>query len=299
MMPDAPDPSQIIFADPSKYRQLLLAIEGNQYTCCLKIVSPTRKSRSAILIFRGRVLGCIYGSKRISQQLFGKQAYEQIFGDMSKDTVIEAHRLSEGFALAAGSLFHSEIVNTPPNLSAENNLACAYNFMVQAGKPGCIVVNDLNGFPVVAAYLFNGKVIGVFSHSDGWKSAAYETVRQYLLQTGEVKIFASLLNANNIPEVKPLTFSLSGLADRKAEQSIEGPAFNLGGLLVNIKPVDQITGTNINRFVPAASQNRAHRTQRSLAQTNPNLDMDWALRFLMPEGETAMPGLKRGETSGK
>src|SRR5262249_21261097 len=48
-----------------RFHQLLVSLEGNQRTGCLRIVSPRRKARSAILIYKGRVVGCLYGSKKL------------------------------------------------------------------------------------------------------------------------------------------------------------------------------------------------------------------------------------------
>ncbi len=60
-----------------KHQQLLVSIEGNHQTCCLRVISPFHKSRAAIMVFRGRVIGCLYGNKRLGHQLFGADALEE------------------------------------------------------------------------------------------------------------------------------------------------------------------------------------------------------------------------------
>src|ERR1700678_4465190 len=47
----------------SDYQQFFAALKANQQTCCIKFSSENQKSRGAILIFKGRVLGVIYGRK--------------------------------------------------------------------------------------------------------------------------------------------------------------------------------------------------------------------------------------------
>jgi len=114
-------------------------------------------------------------------------------------------------------------------------------------------------------------------------STPYETVLRYLSRNANAKIFASMLGARNMQEVMALTFSLSGLGNRSPDQSIDSHDFNLGGLLLKLKPVERTSLPNRNQFVPAGSQINIHRSKRSFGDINPNLDMTWALRFLLPE----------------
>src|SRR5271154_4164426 len=49
-----------------------------QLTGCLKVEAPKFMSRSGILIVRGKVVACIYGSKSVPGQLLGKKAFEKV-----------------------------------------------------------------------------------------------------------------------------------------------------------------------------------------------------------------------------
>src|SRR5580693_1581666 len=106
------DTQDIPVSDQTKFRQMLLSIEANQSSCCIKITSPKHKSRGAVLVFRGRVVGCMYGNKRLERQLFGQEAYSCVLADIShQSNVIDAYLLSEDLVLAAASLFNGEIFN--------------------------------------------------------------------------------------------------------------------------------------------------------------------------------------------
>lgn len=265
------DTQEIQVSDQGKYRQLLLSIEANQSTCCLRITSPKHKSRSAILIFRGRVLACIYGSKRFGQQMFGEQAYEHILADMvHKDNSLDAYILSEDLVLAAASLFHGEVFNARLGASAEEIFEAAHNCLVHASKPGCIVINDQDNLPVAIVYIFGGKIVGIFSHREGWVATKYETAAKYISQTRNAKVFASMLSAQNTQEVQDLTFSLSGLGDRPSNDWSGISKFELGSpIFVNIQP--KVKRSNLavetNKFVPGTVNPSAH-FNRSMAVRN-------------------------------
>jgi hypothetical protein len=262
MIPDACNGRDISFFDPAKYQQLILAAEGDQKSFCLKVVSASRRFRCAVLIFRGRVLGCIFGSKRWAQQLFGKPAYEQMLAEMSPDSMIQACALDERLVLAAGSLFHSEAIKLPANSSLLSNFTSAYNQLVQGGRPGNIVVNDENGFTVVTVYFFNGELIGVYSHIDGWLSTSYEAAVRCVRQLETGKVFASRLYAKDMQQVLPLTFALSRLGESQLQQRNTG-THNLDGLLVRIKPVERTVLSGVFRFFPGGAQSDADRAGRN------------------------------------
>lgn len=251
MIPGARD---ALVLDSAKYKQLMLSVEGKQETCCVKIACQSRKFRSAILTFRGRVLGCVFGSKRTSEQLFGKQAYDQMLAEMAPDSTIEASPLDESLVLAAGSLFHSQPVNPPPNHPVLSTFNSTYNQLVQSSKPGSIVIIDEARFPVVTVYLFNGQVVGVFSHSTGWLSSSYEAALQCLRRVENATIFASQLTARDVQDVLPLTFGLSRLGAVQASSVSHAQSKKLDGLLVKIKPVDRKVISSAARFFPGGAQ---------------------------------------------
>lgn len=256
------DTQEIQISDQCKYRQLLLSIEANQSTCCLRVNSPKHKSRSAVLIFRGRVLACIYGSKRFGHQLFAEQAYDHILGDMThRDNVLDAYILSEDLVLAAASMFHGEVFQAREDARSEQVFEAAYNGLAQALKPGCIVVNDAEDCRVAIVYMFGGKIIGVFSHKDGWVSSNYDSAFRYVKQTRGAKVFASMLSAENTQEVVGLSFSLSGLGDRQSSEWTGISRFELGSpIFVNIqsKLKRSLNPLETNKFVPGTINPSAH-----------------------------------------
>ncbi len=196
-----------------RYQQLLISIEGKQSTCCLKVVSPKRKSRSALLIFRGRVLGCIYGRKDLETQILGQNAFQPLIDDLSlPDSFVDTYILPEDLALAAGSLFHGEVFHQPSNLSAGETFEYVHRNLACTGMPGCIVIKRLGSDEFLAfVYMFGGKVTGVFTFANGWLKNTYEQAADLVYQNVTAIVSASKLNACNVQEVLQLSFGLTGI----------------------------------------------------------------------------------------
>jgi hypothetical protein len=263
---------EITVSDQSKFRQLLLSIEANQSSCCIKIVSPKHESRAAVLIFRGRVVGCIYGNKRLERQLFGQEAYSCVLADIShQSNAIDAYLLSEDLVLSAASLFNGEVFNADSTHSAEEIFEQAHRGLVHSGMPGCIVIKSGEETPAAIIYIFGGKIIGIFSSKEGWVSTSYEKALHYVLHTPGARVSASMLAASNIDEVLNLSFSLSGLSDHKAEEPKQLSEFELSYALVSNYDREQAlrmttNPTTNNPFMPKTKNTSLHNSRSIMNQ---------------------------------
>jgi len=213
-LPTVRETHEIAQSHRIRYHQLLVSIEAKQSTCCIRVISETSKSRSAILVFRGRVLGCLHGSKSTDQQLFGQEAHQRAMSELAKpDNIVDTYLLSEELVLAGGALFHGNQVDHLGG-SPEEAFESAATHLMHSNSPGCIVINSANSEALCMVYIFGGHIIGVYSFSEGWVKSTYETALEYVVSTPNTQVMASALAASSIKEVEEMTFSLTGLGDR-------------------------------------------------------------------------------------
>jgi hypothetical protein len=197
-----------------RFHQLLISLEGNQRTGCLRIVSPKRRSRSAILIYRGRVLGCLFGCKKADIQSLQEDAHKEALADLaSPGNILDAYELPEELVLASASLFNGEVLDTNYGNEPISCFEHAFRTLASTQRPGCIVVSTGADEMVCMVYLFEGKIIGVFSAKDGWLSPVIESTQRYLKAGAVLKIAASFLPIADRKQAMNLGFSLTGLAD--------------------------------------------------------------------------------------
>ncbi len=201
------------------YSNLLLSLEANQKSGCLIIQSDKSKSRSGILIFRGRILGCMYGQKNLKNYLFENQAYERALRDLqgNKKTV-DVYGLKDELVIAASSLFHGptfEEPDMPPTKFFDEVLAQ----LVESNVPGCIVMTDKKDDSTYMVYIFAGKMVGIHCSVKGWLQPDLATVYKYLNKKPDQRIQACILPCQNVVEVNQYSFSLSGLGDRDFSKS--------------------------------------------------------------------------------
>ncbi len=203
---------EIAHTSTVRFHQLLISLEGNERTGCLRIVSRKRKSRSAILIYKGRVVGCLYGAKQMDYQCLQQDAHKFALADLaSPGNVLDAYELPEELVLAAASLFHGDVLNIDTNGTPHEMFEQALRSIAELKMPGCIVVNTGGDEMVCMIYLHEGRIIGVFSARDGWAKPTYEVAVGYLKNANRnTRVMASYLPVrDNQPQ--SLGFSLSGL----------------------------------------------------------------------------------------
>jgi len=204
------------------YYQLLAAVKANQQTCCIKFSSENQKSRGAILIFQGNVLGVIYGRKDLDGKLFHQEAYEQALKDLlDPETEVCVHVLSEPLAVATASLFHGQFGVTGEQTLGQTAFSECYQQITDSKMPGCILVRDNEDLTVFAAYIFGGRMIALYSGTEGWLPATIQVAFKKMAQSGEVKVTSTLLKVADLNEVTELTFVLSGI-DEHADQARTG-----------------------------------------------------------------------------
>ena len=201
------------------YTNLLLSLESSQKSGCLVIQSEKNKSRSGILIFRGRILGCMYGQKNLKNYLFANNAYDQALKDLqSNRKSVDVYGLKDEIVIAAASLFHGptfEESDMPPTQFFDEVLGQ----LVESNVPGCIVMTDKKDDANYMVYIFAGQIVGIHYSKKGWQQPDLASVYKYLNKNPHQRIQACILPCQNAAEVNQYSFSLSGLGDRDFSKS--------------------------------------------------------------------------------
>lgn len=188
----------------------LINIEAEKLSGCVKLESHRFKSRSAILIYRGRVIACIYGSKKVPEQMFGPEAYANIMSEISSvHTEVSSYVLNDDMVLSAASMFHGGIFNAAHNDDPVRALSHSMQFIEDLAAPGSIAVTDDGGQPVCLLYVSGGALLGINSLNSKVAEKDIRSLWQYLQKNPESRVLANSIVTEN-SSVVGLTFSLLG-----------------------------------------------------------------------------------------
>lgn len=194
----------------------LINIEAEKLSGCVKMESQRFRSRSAVLIYRGRVIACVYGSKKVPQQIFGPEAYACIMSEISSVHVeLTSYILQDEVVLSAASMFHGGIFNGSHSDDPVRALSNCMQFIQDLAVPGSIAVVDKGGDPVCLLYVAGGSLLGINSLNTYVKDTDIKSLWQYLQKNPESQVMAnSIVTDNN--SIIGLTFSLLGQSSQRS-----------------------------------------------------------------------------------
>jgi hypothetical protein len=199
---------------------LFFAFEGHQSTCAIKLANPNQKSRATLILFRGRVLTCVYGKHGVPHHSYNVNAYHDLRRDLSNpQTQVTAYSLTEEMALASASIFQGFQKKQQPKQALTDFFKDAASDIIEKCRPGCILLKDATKHTRFAFYFSQGKVFAIYSFKDGWLDDPSSIAARQIVEKSS-KLFgeAFMLSANTLEKIYDLTFKLSSARDTMADK---------------------------------------------------------------------------------
>ncbi len=196
------------------------SLAASRSTCCIRISSSKQKSRATLILFRGRVLSCVYGKRGVDHYKFGQDAFASARIDLlQQQAEFSVHSLSEETALAAAAFFEGHQQDQPKSAPVQDFFAKSSEQINSKKAPGCFVVRDNAKNASSVIYFFGGNIIGIFSYEKGWlKDNRFETAVKTVSEKKGFTTSAYLLPAWSMKEIYDLTFSLTGVDDTEIDR---------------------------------------------------------------------------------
>lgn len=276
--PTAETTSKILDCVNVNSRQTIISFEANELSGCLRMSSPRNKSRSASLFYRGRIIGCVYGSEYVPEQLFGAKAFEQLCADMTHhENSFDVYTLDHRVALAAGATFHGNVQqNVTDYPTAEQRFRHEFEMLAASNQPGTIAIVSHDNLPACLVYVFDGEIVGAFAYQQGWLPSDLQTTLALLRSDPKAQILVSKLPINDETEARTLTFSPTGLSERNPRRWQQYSLYELTSIqLINFakpKLPRPEPSAQVSQFIPLTRNPAAHFNRRIAIRSNYKVD---------------------------
>jgi hypothetical protein len=211
-MPRTRQEHEVTETDSLQLKKLLLSVEARAVSCCIRVFSDCKKSRSALLVYKGRLIGCLYGSKESHDQDLGKRAFSETLDDMlMPGNFIDTYMLSDEIVLAGASLFHGGLNTVNSGASAASVYPNCARMFIKNARTGCIVVKGRNNDRAICTtYIYEGKIVGVYAFSTGWLTPTQTAALDCIDAMQDSEVCMSVLPVET-EAAEALTESLTGL----------------------------------------------------------------------------------------
>jgi hypothetical protein len=208
--------AKITLSSGANILQQLLNFEVQRLTGCVKIEAPRFMSRAGMLLVRGKVLACIYGSKNVPCQLFGKEAFEKVTAEITHPgNILDGYLLPEDIALACGSMFHGKLENDTINSAPTKSLHSILEKFDRGNASGSVALLDHRHRPLYLSYFARRKFIGSQSLCNETAPDSLTSIIRHLRDDPESLVLGSMLNLERSNPVTEVTFSLFSLLNHE------------------------------------------------------------------------------------
>jgi hypothetical protein len=146
---------------------LITDLEGGMRSGCLKASSESRLSRSGMLLYRGRCVGCIYSNKQMPECPAQEEALLHILSDLKlQDSKVTLYDLPESLVLAASAVFLGEPVENHENLDTRNYFDYTLDWLDKQKHTACLTLSLTNRLGHCFVYVYRGLYVGAFYVED-------------------------------------------------------------------------------------------------------------------------------------
>jgi len=197
---------------------LITQLEGGMHTGCVKAACESRLSRAAMLLYKGRAVGCIYGCKSDPTTKPTEESLQAMLADLeSPDTVVTIYDLPEEITLAMSSLFLGYPVERHDDYSAKEYLDYICNWLGQKNGTATLAISLTQDRGTCLGYIYKGEFSGAFYVEDQAYRADRAFVDDLLGNDPRAALEVSILPPEMHASAVRFGFSLSMARTRKLE----------------------------------------------------------------------------------
>lgn len=173
---------------------LVSDLESGQRTGCVRLINDKEKSRGAILVYRGRVVGCVFNSIESPETQSTKESLPLFVPALKQtDTVVTLYDLPENLVLAKCSLFLGYPVQREDEYNSLDYYRYIMDWFKKEGGTACLAVSLSGGRGIVLGYVHQAELIGSFSVDEQIYSSEKEIFEALLEHDSECKMAISIL----------------------------------------------------------------------------------------------------------
>lgn len=173
---------------------LVTDLEGGMRTGCMKANCESQLSRSAVLLHKGKAVGCIYGSKTTPEARPTEESLSQMLKDLQeKDTVISIYDLPEDITVALSALFLGVPVEIDAHMSAREQFDYIMNWFTRNELSACVVLLMPRSKSTCLVFVHKGIFGGAFFVEEQVGTLDPGTIYQIFADEPNCQVEASML----------------------------------------------------------------------------------------------------------
>lgn len=174
---------------------LITNLEGGMRSGCLKASSESALSRSAMLLYRGRSVGCVYGRKDSLEPANQEETLVRILADLSvPDTKVILYDLPESLVLASSAIFLGSLVENKENLETRAYFDWTLDWLDKKKHTACLTLSLTNRLGHCFVYVYRGLYVGAFYVEDQLFNQDRDYIYRMFEEDANVCLYVQILS---------------------------------------------------------------------------------------------------------
>lgn len=178
-------------------KRLLTDLETSELTGCIKASSSEILSRSAALLYKGRVVGCIYGRKPQPQTQVLEQSLKAMLEDLSlKSTEMQVYELPDEVVISMSALFLGVPIGAGQTADAgdsKNYIEVLMPSLESKQETACVMVSTNEKPSRCLGFVYLGHTFGSYSIVDQKFDTSFDPLVKLCSNSDDAQINAYLL----------------------------------------------------------------------------------------------------------
>jgi len=189
---------------------LITDVEGGMRTGCLKATSESKLSRAAILLYKGRAVGCIYGCKSNPDAKATEESLTLTLTDLeATDTMVTMYDLPDEATLAMSALFLGYTLEREDSMDSRTYFDSVMNSFVQNHSTACVVVTIPSTKSTYLIFVGKGRFGGAFFVEEQQFTKDPKAIYQLFESDAGAQVEVSLLSAEAVAPGMRFGYSLT------------------------------------------------------------------------------------------
>ena len=195
---------------------LITDLEGGMRTCSVKANTQDVPSRSAMLLYRGRAVGCAYTSLKWREPPPSEQSLSMMLADLSlPSTKVSIYDLPESLTLAMSAIFMGYPVKRTDDFEARPYFDYICDWLESKSQTACLAITLPSTSGNCFAYIYRGQFAGGFYVEDQVFTQDKNFIYRLLRNDKNANIEASILPPEMTSSAVRFGFSISMARTKK------------------------------------------------------------------------------------
>ncbi len=162
-------------------------------SACFKATCDQNKSRSAVLLYRGRVVGCIFSDSQSTESLPSEYSLQKMFEHCGTGANITIYPLLEEIISPMASLFQGQPIQRSDNLDAYSYTHYILEWLRQTEHTACLSLLIAFSRSMILGFIYEGKFVGSFHVETQEFSKDINSIYKFIINQPDCRVEASIL----------------------------------------------------------------------------------------------------------